>query len=288
MISVCAGAEESEPVLWKTVELEWEEVPGAVSYEVRLTPATGGKSRVFSVKENRLSHQVPVGNYQLQIRAKAADSDSFSAWSPSSDLEVLNKEIIPLHPEDNSVINAGEGKKQEVEFRWSPVDKVREYTLRVWSDEKKETPWIFTGTKTHKKLEVPTGRVYYWQVLFISANEVDYAQDPKTFSFSLQGAQLLRPEFIAEAKLPTWKGGDGTKAYKVKLFFRHLDETEWKTVLEEKTEKSFLTKKLKPGNYKIEVTATAPRRSDSEPAVHEFLVKPSLAELNAALTGLNP
>lgn len=280
-------AEDPAPQVWKTIELEWEKVDNAGSYEVRLTPEKSDKSLVIQAVENHLTQEVPVGNYYLQIRAKAKNSDDFSAWSPISDLEVAIKEIIPLHPTDKSVIDAEGSVKQLVEFQWSPVDKVREYTLKVWSEDKKDTPWIFTGHQTSKKLEVPPGRVYYWQVRFESANDVSYQQEPKTFSFILQGTQLLKPEinkYVAGKDL-SWIGSEDSKAYQTKLFYRHLDETEWTPVREDKVgEPKLSLEKLKAGAYKIEITATAPRRLNSETSSYEFLVKPTAAELSEALT----
>lgn len=285
--AVFAHSEENaEQQYWKTIEIEWEQVPNAVSYEVRLSPVTGDKPHIFSTSDNHLSQQVPVGNYRLQIRSKAKDTGDFSPWSAASDFEVVNKEVEPLSPKNNEVINAATDRKQTIDFNWSPVDKVKQYTLKVWNDDRKDNPWIFTGTSTHRRLEVPVGRVYFWQVLFASASDVDYAQEPKTFSFSIQGKPLLKPAIskYVPGKDLSWKGGEGTAAYKVKIFSRLLDEKDWHFKREEKTENPHLVLKLDPGNAKVEVTATAPKRIDSEAATYEFLVKPTLVQLNTALS----
>lgn len=275
----------AEPTVWKTIELEWEAVDKAVGYEIKLTPLTGGKAHVFEAGESHLSQQVPVGNYKLQIRARDRDGE-FSPWSEPSDLEVAVKEIIPLSPTDKSQIEATGNGKQSVEFSWSPVDKIRIYTLKVWSEDKKDTPWVFTGRTTKKTLQVPPGRVYYWQVLFESANDVVYNQEPKTFSFTLQGTQLATPAVapFQAGKDLNWKGSDETKLYKTKLYYRHLDETEWTPIKDAQSADNRLsTKGLKPGNYKFEVIAMAPRRLNSVPASVEFYIKPSLAELNKTM-----
>jgi hypothetical protein len=270
------------PEVWKTIELEWEKIDKADTYEVRLTPATGGQVHVFTTPENHLSQNVPVGNYKLQIRARDNETGDMSAWSAASDLEVAVKEIIPLHPADQAIINAETTAKQSIEFKWTPVDKVRIYTLKVWSEEKKDNPWTFTGRATSRRLEVPPGRVYYWQVSFESANDVSYHQEPKIFSFTLEGTQLLQPEIhpYQAGKDLSWKGGAETKFYKTKLYYRHLDEKEWKLIGENSVNEAQLPfAKMKPGNYKIEVIAAAPRRLNSPPANYEFLVKPPYAEL---------
>ena len=137
------------------MELEWEKVENASGYEVRLTPTDGSKARVFPTVENHFAQEVPVGNYHLQIRARSKETGDLSPWSAPIELEVAVKEIIPITPADQSTIDAAGNAKQPVEFKWSPVEKVKIYTLKVWSEDRKETPWIFTGKGTSKKLEVP-------------------------------------------------------------------------------------------------------------------------------------
>jgi len=270
-------------VAWKTIELEWEEVPHASSYEVKLTPAEqGAKIHVFTVPDNHLSQQVPIGKYKLQVRAKSKETDEFSPWSAPSDIEVVTKEVIPIHPADKDTISADGSAKQSIEFKWSPVENARIYTLKVWSEEKKDTPWVFTGSNTSRKLEVPPGRMYYWQVYFESADNVAYQQEPKIFTFTLQGTKLITPEVNAYAvgKNLSWKPGEEAKTFKVKLSYQHLDETAWTPVKDATLEKAeWDLGKLKPGRYQLEVMSMAPRRLNSDTAKKVFLVKPTAQEL---------
>ncbi len=273
---------------WKSVELEWEPVENAMSYEVRLTPTAGGTARTFKAQENHLTQEVPVGTYTLEVRCLDKNGETYSPWSAGSTLEVAIKEIMPISPEDNSVIDAEGDKKQAIEFKWSPVDKVKIYTLKVWSSDKKDRPWIFTGTETNKKLAVPPGQVYYWQVSFESANETDYVQQPKVFSFTVQGTKLLMPEItrVAATQMLKWPENPDASEFKLRFFYHYLDETEWTLVRDaEVTAAQWPAGKLKAGMYKVEVIATAPRRMSSDPGVLEFTVKPSTAELTQALAG---
>jgi hypothetical protein len=271
------------PEILKSVELEWDQVETVLSYEVRLTPALGGTARVFTAKENHLTQDVPIGTYTLQVRCLGKDGETFSPWSEGRTLEVANKEVIPISPEDKSTIDAENATKQPVQFKWSPVDKVKIYTLKVWSTDKKDTPWVFTGTDTSKKLAVPPGKVYFWQVSFESAGDTDYAQEPKVFSFTLQGSKLLKPEITRAGPTLNWDANPEASHFLAKFYYRHLDETEWTLVREETLPaSSWPIAKLKPGSYKLEVTATAPRHLSSDPAAFEFTVKPSLVELTQA------
>src|ERR1044072_5955195 len=97
---------QTAPVM-KTIELEWDEVPNADSYIVRLTPMQpAGEPWYFTTKTAELSEKVPVGTYELRIRPKSKEADVFSKWSDPSLLEVAVKAAKPLHPEDKSTIEA--------------------------------------------------------------------------------------------------------------------------------------------------------------------------------------
>jgi hypothetical protein len=272
----------------KTIELEWDAVENAGSYEVKLTPEGGGEPLQFKTPENRLSHEVPIGNYDLQVRALSADGQDASPWSERMPFAVAAKELTPLNPEDGATLDGQSVPKVTVEFKWTPVDKVKLYTLVVWNEDKKDKPWVFTTKNTSKKLDVPAAQVYYWQVKFESADAVTYQQQPKTFSFTLLGSALLKPEI--QTKMPArpesfrWRSSPQAQEYEVKLSFRHLDESEWKTLRADKRpDTQWTVGSLKPGVYRLEVTAKASRRAPSATAVHEFTVKPSVQELDQAL-----
>ncbi len=294
LFSPALSAADSEPVKkLKSIELEWEQIPKATSYDVKLTPVNGGSPIVFTTTENHIVQTIPAGPYNLQIRSFVKSLDFSSAWSDPVTVEVVAKELFPLNPEDKSTIENRGSKKQTVEFRWSPVEHIKAYNITVWSEDEKQKPWVFTTKATSKKLEVPPGAVYYWQVKFESSNDVTYIQEPQTFSFTLLGDKLLQPEIVDkvptdESRTFSWRATPDAKRYHAKISFQYLDENTWTLVREaDVTTNHWSAGKLKTGRYKIEVCAVAPRRSNSENAILEFLVKPTQTELSAALTLAN-
>lgn len=276
-----------KPVL-KTIELEWEAVEKASGYEVRLTPAAGGKPLKFLTEEAKIVQAVPVGNYKLQIRSRSEDADIFSPWSETLPIEVVAKEITPLKPEDNSIIAALDANKFTVEFEWKPVDGVKEYTIKVWNEKRKENPWVFVTKYPRKKLDVPPGEIYFWQVLFESASGISYAQSPTTFKFTILGSKLTAPEIgpltlSPEIQVLEWSKTLGANKYQAKLYYRHIDETEYKKVEETETsDRTWTFHKLKRGSYKLEVSASAPRRTSSDTSTIEFMLKPTATEIQQA------
>ena len=274
---------------FKTIEIEWEAVPKVGGYEVRLVPAGGGKTLKFLTVESRLVQDVPVGEYKMQIRSRAKDEDYMSAWSEVIPLEIVAKEITPIKPEDKATLNAVGIAKYTVEFEWATVDKVKEYTLKVWSEKRIDKPWVFVTRKTSKKLDVPPGEVYHWQVLFESASAVSYAQAPTTFTFTILGQKLTTPEITIPTPAPnlnkmSWRESEGATTYIAKLYYRHLDETTWTLALQTQTPHTeWLFAGLKRGAYRLDVLATAARRTQSDLAQFEFSIKPSDVELKQAL-----
>jgi hypothetical protein len=68
------------------------------------------------------------------------------------------------------------------------------------------------------------------------------------------------------------------------LYFRYLDEKKWQVVKEDVLPGTkWPVDKLHAGVYKLEVVATAPRYTNSDTAVIEHIVKPTEAELTAAI-----
>ncbi len=279
-------------VATKIIELEWDAVDKAESYEVRLTPELGGVAFLSMALENRLTKEIPLGRYSVEVRAKIKDEDKFSPWSEKIELEVMSKSTLPLRPADGAVITA-EGKKNvALEFAWAPVEKVKEYTVRVWSQARKNKPWVFNTSKTQKTLNIPPGEVYYWQVFFDRSDVISYNQNPPIFSFSLQGKQLVRPEITTQVesgkvKVFSWKASPGAGGYTAKLSYRPLDEEQYQ-LLRKVTLKQPLwpAQSLRAGQYKLEIQAFALKRAPSQIAEFEFVIKPTVDEMQRALNSL--
>lgn len=275
----------AQQVSMKTVEIEWESVPGAESYEIKLTPTTGEAPSFFTSLEPHLLQLLPVGVYELRIRSRGKEQDEYSPWSEPVPLEVLIKEVQPLSPENHAVIEAKNKLTDVVEFSWTPVEKVKDYRITIWTNEIKDKPFSFTTRDTKKKLTVKTGREYFWEVSFESSNDISYAQRPPVFGFTLMGPKLISPFGLKittkqEERICEWVSSEGASEYKAKLYFRYLDEKEFRQIQETLTkEHVWNLGHLKAGAYKIEVSAQAPKHLPSTPATLEFTVKPTEAEL---------
>lgn len=278
----------------KSIELEWEPVENAFGYEVRLTPKEGGTPLTFKTLESNLKQDVPIGVYLLRVRSQHKESDEvWSAWSDPLTFEVLTKELLPEEPKNDAVLTASSDAREELTFTWNKIEKAKDYVLQIWTEETKDKPLTFVTRKNSQRLKLLPGRVYFWNVTFGDAGGVSYAQKVHTNTFLLQGPKLAKPSINALTKFTqvkdfTWIGSAKAKTYAAKLSFKFLDHKDWKTLYlrEDATKFWKFEPQLKPGSYKLEVTAKAPRHGDSETAVYEFTVKPTEAELQQALANL--
>jgi hypothetical protein len=282
-----AGAQE---LPLKTIELEWDAVENAFGYEIRLTPKNGGTPLTYKVLENKFTQDVPVGVYVLRIRSRHKEvEDLWSPWSDPLPLEVLVKELLMLEPAHEAVLTAKGEAREEVTFTWTKIDKARDYVLKIWTEETKEKPLTFVTRKNSQKLKLIAGRVYYWQVVFESATQVTYAQETRTHMFMLQGKKLIQPSILpltpaVEIKELAWVKTPKATSYQTKLSYRFLDEDRFEAISQaELTDARWSTDKLKPGVYRLEVIAKAPRHANSDVGVLEFTVKPTEAQLTQAL-----
>lgn len=278
--------DESKAKILKTVEIEWEAVAGADKYQVELDLKDGQPPLMFTTREPHLVQDIPVGLYQLRIRSCDAYGE-FSPWGTAVPFDVVIKEITPLSPPNKAVVVAKDKAREEVEFSWTPVDKVKEYRISLWTNELKDKPLFFTTRATKKKLSIKTGREYFWAVNFESANEVSYAQLPPKFSFTLIGSKLITPMELKalrreQNRIMQWKPTEEARSYRARLSFRHVDEKDFQPA-QEVTIKGheWNAGPLKPGVYRLELMAQAPDRADSDVAQLVFSVKPTEAELSA-------
>ena len=286
-IALSVGAQE---LPLKTIELEWDSVENAFGYEIRLTPKSGGTPLTYKVLENKFTQDVPVGIYVLRIRSRHKEvEDHWSPWSDPLNLEVLVKELMLLEPEHEAVLTSKSKAREEVTFTWTKIDKARDYVLKIWTEGTKEKPLTFVTRKNSQRLKLVPGRVYYWQVVFESATQVTYAQETRTHMFILQGQKLIQPSIHppspgTEIKEFSWVKTPQAKSYQAKLSYRFLDENKFETIKDaDLTEPRWSTEKLKPGVYRLEVIAKAPRHANSAVGYMEFTVKPTEAEINQAL-----
>lgn len=279
-----------------TLDLEWETVAGASSYDVKLTPKSGGASIEVNVKENKLSHRMPVGVYLLRIRSQDEASGLFGPWSEPTEIEVAAREIELSEPVNGAEIDADSARLSRVVFRWRPARGAKIYVLKIWMADDETKQKEFKTGNTALAVRLPTAKSYRWQVTFESDTEVGYLTASTSYGFSLVGPRLTKPvvQAVADPKKGLsaltqirWTRVPRATFYTARMWRRFLDENEWEAVAENEAFAALFWRfdRLKPGQYRFEVIAQAKNRRASEPGVLELTVKPTADELRMALEG---
>ena len=273
-----------------TLDLEWEPVKEADGYEVELTPKGGGDPLRFTSKDSSFSQALPLGTYKLRIRSKESSSGVYGEWSDATEVDVESKQIGLIAPESEAEFEVENGSELSVDFKWSPGTGAKTYTLRVWPDEEPDQVQEFKTQDTAVRVKLTSMKIYHWNVTF-ETDRASYAVNPDARWFIIKGPKLSMPT-LDDVELPSvteisWSDALGAEDYEAILYRRALDETEWKPFMAEPETKETVWHfdKLTPGAYRIEVTAHSSLRTSSDTDFIEFVVKPTKAELIAALRG---
>ncbi len=277
---------------FKTIELDWDPIAKASHYEVRLSPVNGDSPLVFRSEEPRLVQEIPVGEYNLSVRAKAKGYEYYSPWSKAVKVAVELKDLALVAPEDKATIDSKD-RVHTVTFKWTAVQDAKSYTLAIWTLSNPQDIKRFRTKGISKNLSLKTGEEYQWKVEFDSPT-VSYEQHPPIFNLTVLGRKVTTPQITrmnidGEAPQIKWKKIQGVSGYQVKVLHRYFDEDEFKTVIENSTEKSELSLPLPApkGIYRVELVARAPLRAPSEPAAREETIKPSASDVANALDQLD-
>jgi len=270
-LSIFAQAEER---VRRNVEIEWDVVEGASSYEVRVTRKDEAKSDkkkkplLFKTKKPQWAATIKPGIYNMEIRSYD-DRGAPGSWSPPSELVVKLPGVIAISPTDKLVIPSDNEKNFNVQFKWEVVPGATKYRIKAqtadgsWKVEKD-----VEGTKWTS--EIPVGHTINWEVATLDEKneEGDKWESPQ--SFELHGSALKTPEIekplseiLRELK---WSAPEYAKSYKLTLKFYNKKTKKWETVdrKEDFAGTTFPLDTSRPtGKYRFEVQAIGDKRAPS-------------------------
>lgn len=281
----------ADDVKIKTIELEWDPIPRASHYEIKLTPVEPGEELVFRAEEPRLVQEVPIGQYKLQVRSKARGIEYYSKWSRAIELDVQLKDVELLEPADKFTFDAKD-RIHTVEFKWKRLSDAHYYTLSVWTVANPTDIKTFRTTGTSKKLSLKTGEIYQWKVEFHNP-KVNYTQQPAIFTLTLLGKKLSTPQLtrtVLDGEPPQvkWKPTAKADNYLVRMEYRYLDEATFTKYKEFETPNTQFNvpEDMKRGVYRLSIIARAKYYGDSEPGQREIELKPPAEAVAKAIENL--
>ncbi len=265
-------------------DLDWDVVPDASGYEIELVPAVGGKPIRSACPTNKFSAEVPVGIYKVKIRSKESSTGIYGVWSSPIEVDVAAKTIAQILPKDNSEFLTEKNNFTSVNFQWTPVSGATWYLLKIWStDETKAKTFKVKRSKVSVRLS--GSKDYSWEVTFETPSTISYQYLTPRRKFLVKGPQLGQPMLDAielpEVTRASWANVAGAENYNFKISHRSLDETEWRDLLNKPKlqENKINFPKLRPGVYRVEVSAISRLRQESTSDSIEFTVKPTREEI---------
>ncbi|MCB0367060.1 MAG: hypothetical protein H6624_07805 [Bdellovibrionaceae bacterium] len=275
------GAESS--TVRRDVNLEWEEVEFATSYQIRLTrkprPDSSEPSRTFKTNEPKWSGDLKPGFYTMELRSYD-DRGVPGEWSEPSEFWVKIPPPTPLTPEANKGIRTKETKEYETRFSWKAFSGASRYKVEIESED-----GSFKSSKEVEEnkleLDLPVAKIYKWRVYALMGENLDPGEIPEQWrKFSLVGAPLEKPnlqqpltKYVQELN---WKAPEFAQAYDCIVQRRSGEDGSWRTVSKVKGHKeSPLPFDLSnpTGFYKLKVQARSYLREKSEIAEMEFEVR---------------
>ncbi len=268
---------ENPAKLRRNVEVEWDRIEGAISYEVQVFRKEDQKKKPlrFKMKEPGWSATIKPGTYHMQIRS-VDDRGVAGDWSPASEMTVKLPAIIASYPEANSIVTSKEENSQELTFRWEPVPGAVKYKFRArspsgsWSQEKE------ISAAAHET-SVPVGGFINWEVTAVDDAGDDGDKWDAPLTFELRGPPIKKPviekpisKYIKEVK---WTAPSFAKNYLYDLQFQNPETRKWEAV-EKKTDHvstSLTLDTSRPsGKYRLQVLAMGDHRPNSPVAKLEF------------------
>lgn len=262
----------------RNVEFEWEQVEGAKSYEVELTPMLNekvGKTQKYKTKEGAWSGPLTPGIYKMRMRANDQRGVP-GVWSDEEQFKVGLEPARLIAPKSMEKILAASADKKEIKFSWAPVGGAEKYEFSITSDDGE-----FTETETTSQpnfsLNLVVAKNYSWKVKAIGSGAESDAQ--ALAQFSLYGQALTPPKLEKPehgfVRAVAWEPPAFASSYAYSLTRWNPEQKKWEAVALEqahKTPEVKFSSKWKGGRYKLIVKAHGKLRQPSGKSEVEFNV----------------
>ncbi len=272
-----------------SVELQWEDSPGAFMYEVEVSNSKGKRLKSFTSKSSLFQFKSTSG--KIKIRGRIIDAyGKRGLWSEVTSIEVPPDDLkFSENPENQKPISANassSNSKGKVALSWPETVQARRYLVKILDKDDKVIQQKET-MNLNEKFELPVG-AYSFSVTPIGIDHVVGKEVRAPQKIQIGSAQLSTEKFqLAKKDEPLnikMPKRNNFEIYGALEYAYHLSEV-WTPVLNYTPFADDIwtpTDKLKPGRYRISFWTSRKNWIDSDKFYHEFVVKPTEAEIAAA------
>ncbi len=263
----------------KIVEIEWEDRPEAIAYEVEIY-REGRRIGVTKSPKKELKANLPSGKFQIRGRI-VSKLELQGEWSEFTDFEVPPDALA--NPEQPPLVKGRADPKNflaPVSLGWRPTADAKFYRVFV-KDEAGEIVMESRVAKSEARLSVPPGNFTY----HIQTEGPDGVLGPAP---TMQGQIEVSAAQLPPPRFKTKVSGQG-----IRLSWSARSAADWRIRLERKAYFGEIWEELKrpelvsgrigkwsanqlpPGLYRLEVKLGAKGWLESSMVVKEFEIKPS-------------
>ena len=271
----------------KVVEIEWDEVPNAIRYDLEIYD---GKNKsfikTFVSKTNKFRLNVKMGTYYFRSRIQ----DRFERLSPWSEMDELiiappPSKILTRLPDPPEVYADKETGRFDMNLEWDPVPAIDMYRVVVESPEGRLVKDII-ARNTKGWVKLPPGQ-YRFRVQAVLADGTYGEASESTSVLSVVGAQIQPPtvEILRDPQVGYWaqfRSEVARALFEADVYYQPLEGEGWvlaRQLKDLKGPKLFFDSSYKPGLYKVKMRASARKFTPSPWVELDFVIKPTEKQL---------
>lgn len=206
---------------YRKVRLEWEPVPLATKYEIRLTEKNSRKIISYESTQSAWLGEVQAGHYSFQIRA-IDRRGALGPWTIAEDLMVKLSPVQLLTPEQNQEFIHSQ-QSVEISFSWHKSAAATNYIFKLFDSQGKELFSEITNTPILLKT-IPTGGRFRWSVQIKTDN--DLTAEIASSYFSVLSTLTTKPRLLMPTnqfvRTISWRTSQESNATQLMIY--HFDE----------------------------------------------------------------
>lgn len=262
----------------RLVELSWEPISGAVSYEIEVTKVINDEMKPLT-KEATYSFtwrkKLPSGEYAYRIRSLDFRKVP-GPWSGYQKFYVNLPSVELIRPYENEIIEGIDKPQLKMLFAWKEVLNARYYLLEI-IDAQNKTIYKEFQNDTKVFVLLPTANTYSWRVEALKSKNdpiPPFPSNPRIVDIKGKPLEAVSLNLKrTQSKIAfKWSKSKGAKSYAISLY--QNKNNNWISMTSKPNYKkhgwAIPSKKLKKGRYKFIVDAFAPGRSTSKRSAIEF------------------
>lgn len=272
-----------------SVELQWEDSPGAFQYEVQIYNSKGKLLKTFFSKSSLFKFKSTSG--KIKIRGRVIDAyNNKGLWTSLIEIEVPPEDLqFAKTDEDNTPISVQASPKTakgRVNLSWPESIQAKRYNVKVYDQDNKVVAEREV-TNLNEKFDLDVGS-YKFSVTPIGIDRIKGKEVMAPRQITVGTAQTPQEKFLVQRrgksiqiKMPQKQNFEILGALE---YANHLSEV-WTPVKEYIPFKDDIwtpDTKFRPGRYRIAFWVTRKGWLPSDKFYHEFVIKPTEAEIIAS------